>query len=96
MECIAEQVFFSIFVQFISHLQRKENSCYVMLNPLIIVKPSLFFLFFHGMIRKIVLYCHYKILRFQLQFLFQMKYSIVCSLVSAVLSLNNSTASLSS
>ena len=93
MERIAEQVFFSIFVQFISNLQRKENSCYVMLNPLIIVKASLFF---HGMIRKIVLYCHYKILRFQLQFLFQMKYSIVCSLVSAVLSLNNSTASLSS
>ena len=93
MERIAEQVFFSIFVQFISHLQRKENSCYVMLNPLIIVKPSLFF---HGMIRKIVLYCHYKTLCFQLQFLFQMKYSIVCSLVSAVLSLNNSTASLSS
>ena len=93
MERIVEQVFFSVFVQFISHLQRKENSCYVMLNPLIIVKTSLFF---HGMIRKIVLYCHYKILRFQLQFLFQMKYSIVCSLVSAVLSLNNSTASLSS
>ena len=69
MERIAEQVFFSIFVQFISHLQRKENSCYVMLNPLIIVKPSLFF---HGMIRKIVLYCHDKTLRFHLQFLFQM------------------------
>ena len=32
MERIAEQVFFSIFVQFISHLQRKENSCYVMLK----------------------------------------------------------------
>ena len=54
------------------------------------------FLVLHGMIRKKVLYSHYKALRFQLQFLFQMKYSIVCSLVSAVLSLNNSTASLSS
>ena len=32
MECIAEQVFFSAFVQFISHMQRKENSCYVMLK----------------------------------------------------------------
>ena len=32
MERIAEQVFFSAFVQFISHLQRKENSCYVMLK----------------------------------------------------------------
>ena len=32
MEHIAEQAFFSIFVQFISHLQRKENSCYVMLK----------------------------------------------------------------
>ena len=27
-----EQVFFFIFAQFISHLKRKENSCYIMLN----------------------------------------------------------------
>ena len=31
-DCIVEQVF---FFQFISHLQRKENSCYIMLNVFI-------------------------------------------------------------
>ena len=29
---IIKQIFFFIFTQFISHLQSKENSCYIMLN----------------------------------------------------------------
>ena len=35
-DCIVEQVF---FFQFISHLQRKENSCYIMLNALNSTSP---------------------------------------------------------